>query len=310
CNRDATAGALCFRALVNANAATIRREAVRGRPANERSGTLPLTVAARERGRFSSWLQKRFSLRIHMSLILLATITAGVVATHLMIEVHLNRLWLRYAIAVLFAYGAFLLLVKFWLFYLGMRAQRERDRLAIDCPIDMLDAVCHLGDFGDIAETAIDEAGGRFGGGGSSGSWPEPSVSSSISAPAPSGGGGGGFGLDLDLDDGVLLLAIAVVLAIVIACVYLIYAAPAILSEAAFEAALGAALLKKARSAASGNWVGSIVKSTILPFLVIAALSTTLGWYAQSKCPAATRLHDALFCAKTSGMVSETAHAP
>jgi len=301
CNRDATAGALCFRALLNANAATIRREAVRGRSANKRSGTLPppspLTVAARERGRFRTWLQKRFSLRIHMSLILLATITAGVVATNLMVEVHLNRLWLRYAIAVLFAYGAFLLLVKFWLFYLGMRAQRERDRLAIDCPVDMLDAVCHLGDFGDVVETALDEAGGRFGGGGSSGSWAE-SASSPISAPAPSGGGGGGFGFDLDIDDGVLLLAIVVVVGIVIACVYLIYAAPAILSEAAFEAALGAALLKKARSAASGNWVGSIVKSTILPFLVIAALSTTLGWYAQSKCPRATRLHDALFCAK------------
>lgn len=258
-----------------------------------------LSVAARERGRFSTWLQRRFSLRIHMSLILLATITAGVVATHVMVSVHLNRLWLRYAIAVLFAYGAFLLLVKVWLFYLGVRAKRERARLSIDCPVDMLDAVCHLGDFGDVAESAIEEAGGRFGGGGSSGSWAEPPSSSSLSVSAPSGGGGGGGGgFDLDIDDGVLLLAIAVVVAIVVACVYLIYAAPAILSEAAFEAALGAALLKKAKNAASGNWVGSIVKSTVLPFLVIAALSTTLGWYAQSKCPSATRLHDAIFCAK------------
>jgi hypothetical protein len=236
-----------------------------------------------------------------MSLILLATITAGVVATNVMLQVHLNRLWLRYAIAVLLAYGAFLFLVKCWLFYLGVRARRERTRVAIDCPIDLLDAVCDLGDLGDIGNSVVDtleNAGGRFGGGGSSGSWAEPPSPSGVVAPSGGGGGGGGgFDLGLDIDDGVLLLAIAAVLAIVVACIYLIYAAPAILSEAAFEAALGAALLKKAREAGSGNWVGSIVKATILPFLIIAALSTTVGWYAQVKCPGATRLHDALFCA-------------
>ncbi|MEA2572358.1 MAG: hypothetical protein QOI24_4359 [Acidobacteriota bacterium] len=239
-----------------------------------------------------------------MSLILLATILAGVVATNVMLQVHLNRLWLRYAIAVLLAYGAFLFLVKCWLFYLGIRARRERMRVAIDCPIDLLDAVCDLGDLGDIGNSVVDgleNMGGRFGGGGSSGSWAEPPSTSGIVSPSGGGGGGGGGGFDLglDIDDGVLLLAIAAVLAIVIACIYLVYAAPAILSEAAFEAALGAALLKKAREAGSANWVGSIVKATILPFLIIAALSTTVGWYAQVKCPGATRLHDALFCARS-----------
>ena len=100
-----------------------------------------------------------------MSLILLATILAGVVATNVMLQVHLNRLWLRYAIAVLLAYGAFLFLVKCWLFYLGVRARRERARLAIDCPIDLIDAVCDLGDLGDVGNAIVDgfqNAGGRF----------------------------------------------------------------------------------------------------------------------------------------------------
>jgi hypothetical protein len=45
------------------------------------------------------------------------------------------------------------------------------------------------------------------------------------------------------------------------------------------------------------GWVGSIVRSTALPFLLVLALGIGLGWFAQKRCPSATRLHDAIYCA-------------
>lgn len=271
-----------------------------------------LSVGLNDRGRFSAWMKHRYFLRIHMTLILVATFLSGMVATKLMQEAHLNKLWLRYAVAVLFAYGAFLLLIKCWLIYLGIRARRQRATLT-DLPSDFADAVCDLGnvgfdwsgDFGGGGGSSVSDAfeggGGSFGGGGASGSWgiDAEDVAKSVTVPSPGGGSGGGGGFDLDLggDDGVIILVIALVVAIVVAGIWMIYAAPAILSEAAFEAMLASALLKKAKQAGEGNWVGSVIKSTILPFLVIAALSTAVGYYAQKSCPAATRLREALLCA-------------
>jgi hypothetical protein len=266
-----------------------------------------ISVAARERGRFSKWMKGHFFLRVHMSLILAGTVAAGTVATKLLLTVHLNRLWIRYAIAVLFAYGAFLLLVRCWLYYVGFRAQRQRRFNALDVPADFANSLCDLGgnwgsSVADVSGDAVQSGGGSFGGGGSSGSWGVDDNAVSVVSPSGGGGGGGGGGgwgidLGLDLDDSLFLVVIAALIAAVLVGIYLIYAAPAILSEAAFEAVLGAALLKKAKEAGSGNWVGSVVKATIIPFLLVASLSTVVGWYAQVRCPGATRLHDALFCA-------------
>jgi len=75
-----------------------------------------------------------------------------------------------------------------------------------------------------------------------------------------------------------------------------IWAAPAILGEAAFQASLTVALARRAKKISNGSWVGSVVLKTIVPFVIIFALAVTLGWYAQKRCPTAVRLHDALLC--------------
>jgi hypothetical protein len=80
------------------------------------------------------------------------------------------------------------------------------------------------------------------------------------------------------------------------AAFYVIYAAPAIMTEAAFNAALAGALARRAKHLSFGTWVGSVVRSTILPFLIVLALAITTGWYAQKHCPSATRLRDAFRC--------------
>ena len=37
---------------------------------------------------------------------------------------------------------------------------------------------------------------------------------------------------------------------------------------------------------------------TVLPFAVVLALAITLGVYAQKRCPSATRLAEAIHCAR------------
>jgi uncharacterized membrane protein YgcG len=206
-------------------------------------------------------------------------------------------MWLRYMIAVVTAYAGFLALIKGWLFYLGICARRDRSRNSLDVG-DYTDAICNLGstpfDFAFAGTNDLSAGGGSFGGGGASGSWGTPEPASSSAIPE-----GASKLFDLDFDEGwVFVLLIAVVLAIVCAGVYLVWAAPAIFGETAFQATLTAALIKKTKQMHEPGWVGSVMKSTAIPFVLVLALTIALGVVAQKHCPTATRLRDALTCAK------------
>jgi len=261
-------------------------------------------VNAPARKTIDAWLQKRFALRVHMAVILTATFLVGLISTRLLLDLRVTSMWLRYMLSVLFAYAGFLLLIKSWLFYLGMCAHRDRSRGALGDLGDFGDAFCNLGstpfDFsfgaGD-ADTDFGSGGGNFGGGGASGSWgtPEPAVSSNSG-----GGGGGALGKlfdGFDLDEGwVIVLLIAVVVAIFAAGFYLVWAAPAIFGETAFHAALATALIKKTKNMHEPGWVGSVMKATAIPFGIVLALTIALGVVAHKHCPSAIRLSDSLNC--------------
>lgn len=243
--------------------------------------------------RFTGWLRDRFFLRFHMSLILAGTFLAGLLATKILLALELNRLWLRYAVAVVFAYGCFLILIRVWLWYIGFSARRSGDD-GSDLPVEILDLVSDAGSFGG---SGLDGGGGKFGGGGATGSYDAPPAAMARVAPLRGGGGGSGGGFSIDADEAVVVVLIAaLVLSLFVVSGYLIYAAPGILAEAAFEALLAAALLRRAKRVDSAGWVGSIVKATALPFLVIFALSVALGWYAQKACPSATKIREAIAC--------------
>lgn len=144
--------------------------------------------------------------------------------------------------------------------------------------------------------------GGDSGGGGASSLWQADAVAgppAPIAAPAPAHSGGSGWSIpDLDLgDDGwqiVLLLAV-LVLAIVLAGGYLIYAAPQILPEAAWQAVLASTLTRVQKDDHHG-WMSGVVKSTVLPFAVVLILAGALGWVAHKHCPQATKLIQVFSC--------------
>lgn len=245
----------------------------------------PLTKA-----RVKEWLERRFFLRVHMSVILGGTFLAGLAATKLLLVLHVDRLALRYGLAVVAAWLSFLLFIRLWLDYV----RRER---SIDVDGDSIDFGFEIG--GEAADAVeFSGGGGGFEGGGASGSWGDAAVAQPLKA-APRGGGGSSFDLGLDLDAegcAILILLGALVAALLVAGVYLIWTAPAILAEAAFEAALAAALLKRAKKVDRPGWIGAVWRATFWPFLAILLLSVTLGWAVQKKCPEAKRVRDAFTC--------------
>jgi hypothetical protein len=248
------------------------------------------------RERVARWLEGSFFLRLHMTLILGGTVLAGFAATVLLRFAGVDFLALRYALAVLGGYFAFLILIRLWLAYVGVAR-------GLDLNADGLDGFSTRGSTTGIEELG---GGGQFGGGGATGSWGEAPKTMAMPievAPAPRGGGGGGggsksgWGLDLDGDGLVVaLLLIALVLALLFVGIYFIYTAPALLSEAAFEALLAGALARRARKIDRPGWAGAVWRATVWPFLGILVLSAGLGWAVQRYCPEARQIRDAWHC--------------
>jgi len=273
------------------------------------------------KARIQKALQGRFFLRVHMFVILGCTIGAGMLSTRVLHALHFTNMAWRYGIAVASAYAVFLALIRLWLMYVGYCVKRT------DGDLDWLSGFNFSGNGfcpsfpssdSDSSSAVMKAGGGQFGGGGASGSGGEPmpamnassaaqstaavqsSSAESVSAGSSGSGGGSGFSLDVDDDLGLILLVAAVALAIVIAGFWLIWAAPAILGEAAFQAALAAALARRAKKMAhDSSWVGSVVKATVLPFLAVLVAAVVLGWYAHGHCPSATRLADAFNCSQS-----------
>ncbi len=74
----------------------------------------------------------------------------------------------------------------------------------------------------------------------------------------------------------VVLAVIGTVVAIVLgAGIYMIYEAPVILSEAAFEVVLAASLVRSSRAMDSPDWIGSVFRTTWKPF----GISLVVAWF-------------------------------
>jgi len=229
-----------------------------------------------------------------MFFIVTTTFLAGLAATRLLMNVGLDLLWLRYAIAVCAAYAVFLLMIRAWIWYV----------CSDNGGVDAIDAGFDF--FGRAADRVewVELGGGEFGGGGASGSWEggdvvaNPIQSMPVTSSSGSSAGKSWFSFDVDGDEGcvVVILVIALVAVLFFIGGYLIYTAPAILGEAAFEALLAAALARRTKRIQSAGWVGSVLGSTLWIFLGVLALTIVLGWYAQKSCPEARRIRDAINC--------------
>ena len=240
--------------------------------------------------------------RLQMSLILFVTGLSGFLASFALLHAGVSRMWLRYPVAVLLAYAAFLLLLRLWLFYQERRGRQSSadfdlsgaDGVSLDLSADVGGAVADAG-FG---------GGGDFAGAGAGGNWGGPDTCS-VGAAAPesfggssSGGGGSGLldGLDVGIDgDEGCLFVIALLLLIVgglLASLYVVYLAPALLAEILVDGLLVSGLYRRVKDPVPGNWLLGAVRRTLVPVLLTLVCFIAAGYLLNYIAPEARTIRE------------------
>jgi hypothetical protein len=217
--------------------------------------------------------------------ILIILSLAGLVAfgsSVLGLRAGLVHMGVRYPLAALVGYLAFLALIRAWIAIQRARWQKRDVTGGPDFnPIDAVD----LGDLiasgaqGSEAAPFPGLGGGLSGGGGASGEWLEavrtPPMDRAPGA-ALKAAGDGGWSVDVD-DAWPLVLAAICVAGGVIALAYVVYAAPVLLAEVALDAALVTAAYRRLRRNDARNWIGSVVRRTWGPAVVLVVMLAVAG---------------------------------
>ena len=212
------------------------------------------------------WLLQDSMPRLQMSLILLLTGLAGFLASFSLLQLDVSRMWIRYPIAILIAYGVFLLLLRLWLWIYG------RD-MEVDLDPDLAEVVLDLPSGGyapsEVSHANVGADIGHTHAGGSSSWW-------------------SGIDFDLDLDDGwFLVIAVIVLIGALIASLYIIYIAPLLLAEILIDGVLLVGLYKRVKHIDHRHWLRAAVRRTVIPVLLIAIFFSIAGFAMQRIAPEA-----------------------
>lgn len=244
------------------------------------------------RARLERLLLRRFFLRWHMTAIVAGTVAAGVLAGKGLLLAGVRSMPLRWGLAVFVSYGAFFGLVRLWVLYVRRHRGGEAsgpDLAGVDVP-----GWAPSSGGGGGGAAGFQPGGGQMGGGGASASFEGDAIPARGGGGTGGGRGGGGKGswlgrLDFDIDgEGlVVLIALAVlVLTVVVAGGYVIYVAPEILSEVAFQTVLAGPLARRGRRLEADGWTGGVLRRTVIPFLVVLAVAVGAAAVAHWACPA------------------------
>ena len=249
--------------------------------------------------KYGSFIRNKISTRIHMSIILISVSLTGTLFSKLLLELGMYSLSVRYFFTAIACYIFFLIYIKLWLMYINPGKNSAGSTGNIDLPdIDLLDGDLPSGK----SATEIIGQGGNFGGAGASSSFAGnigmPVQAISTNSESSFSDLGGAFDVDGDALAPVLIVVAvgAIVLVILGGGMFIIYQAPSILSDAAFEALLASGFLRSTRDISSGNWIGSIIKRTWIPFGIITLVATMSGWIIGYFCPVALKLLDIQYC--------------
>jgi hypothetical protein len=222
------------------------------------------------RERFRSNFQDRFLLRFHMFLITLAMLLSGVLVSKVLWTFGVRALLIRYPVAVLCSYGIFFVLIRLWLWYVSLKG--GRDDSDGSSSYDELDD--GLATDGVIAGAELATSGVRH-------TRRAYSKASNFDLGDLSDGDGEGL---------VLALLLLVLLALFGSSLYLIWEAPALLTEAAVQMVLATSLRRATRQIDTPDWAGSVLGKTWAPFAIVLFLTFAFATAARHYCPTATRL--------------------
>jgi hypothetical protein len=215
-----------------------------------------------------------------LTVLLLLTLSgAGALATSVLsLRMGLSSMGLRYALSTIAGYAAFVVLVRGWIALrrgeldavdvLDVASPEEWPRVApATKAAPPLDAA-HDAAFADVPVEAA-----RTGGSGA--------------LEVAADGVLGAFDLD---DFWWLLLVAALAFGGVLALIYVVYGAPALLAEVALDAALVSTLYRRLRREDVGHWFGTVVRRTVVPALVLVAFMGLAGFGLQQVAPQATSI--------------------
>ncbi len=240
-----------------------------------------------------------------MIAILLTTTLSGIVFSKVLLLIHVVDFKVRYPLAVLLSYLVFFACIKLWLSWIAsIKASKASASDWLDIPLPS-----YRGGAEKVLPP-IHGAGGEFSGAGTSDSFDSPDTNlvetAVLSDPSPTPGSGSSEGIgdavgeaasalgDDNIIVAVIVLAILVA-TILVSTVLVLYSAPTILAEAAFEGVLAASLIKRTRIISDKAWAGSILKATWKPFAVTLGVAFIGGAVLHSYFPQAVRLADILW---------------
>ena len=248
--------------------------------------------------KFRQRIVRQYLVRFHMGLILTATTATGLISSKLLLMAGLTSIPIRYPLAVIVAYLVFLVMMRMWVAYVLIDLPARR-RVGSSWNLGPVDLPVDAGG-GNGGRFAF--GGGDSGGAGASDVWESGSGGEGIASVSPPQGGGFSFpslDLSIDLDDGIWILVVLALLVLVIfgAGGYLIWVAPEILPEIAFNALLAGCLTGAAKRAETKGWVRSVVWSTWIPLTLVLLVTIGLAVVVHRHCPGAVKMVDALGCA-------------
>jgi len=257
---------------------------------------------------FQKHLRHKYTLRLHMLAILLATTLSGVLFSKVLFMCNIADFRIRYPLSVLASYLIFFFCIKLWLLCISPSKSDKTNLLG------SLDLPSPFGrGSGGGGVPLFRAGGGGFSGAGASGSLegqnaavvgtgilPESQPPTPTSAAGTSDGIGGAvgdaFGALGDDDITVAIIVLAVLVAtIFFSAIYVLFNAPAILSEAAFQGFLAASLIKHTRTMSDHSWVGSVLRKTWIPSAVTVGVAFLCAVVLHSYFPHAARLADILW---------------
>jgi hypothetical protein len=205
--------------------------------------------------------------RLLVLMVLGASGTSSFLASVGLLRLGVEHMAIRYPLAVLTGYLAFLSCIRLWIAYRRHGRNLDADVPDIPSPKSSSEA--------DLFE------GGRSGGGGGGARWGE----------------GGSHPADgvLDVDElWPVALSLVAVFSGVIALGYVVWAAPVLLAEVAVDAAVVGAVYRRLRRQEMRSWLDTAVSHTWMPALVVTFAAALLGWGLQWVAPDAATIGTAL----------------
>lgn len=255
------------------------------------SNDTPERFRTRLAERLSRRMERIGHPRIQMALMVSATGSAGFFIDWLLLKAGLNRMSLRYALAVGLAYVVFLLLIRLWLvFHERRKARSEEGSSSSSWDVGLPTGSGGSSGGPSGAPSTFAGGGGGSGGGGVSASFADEGAVPfrAIAVPDETFSKGSGASLDVGGDEAVAIVVVVIAVAgAFLAAGYLVVQAPVILGEVLLDGTLSAGLYKRLKKVEHHDWLETAVRKTILPFAAVALLAGLAGHFVQKAAPEA-----------------------